>query len=202
MIEQLILVRHGETIHNVNRITQGWLDSELSDLGRRQIEQLAKRAVSFRPDALFSSPLPRARATADAIARITGLEVELLDDLREMNYGGWEGRSFLDIRKLDEQVYRRWSDDPSCPCPDGESHNDVLARMNRAFDAVRGARRPILVSHGTAIRIGATALLNAPILMSRQLAQDNASINVFLARGSGFVLKTWNDTTHCSKDDG
>ena len=201
MIEQLILVRHGETLHNVNRITQGWLDSELSDLGRRQVEQLAARIAAFRPDALFSSPLMRARATADAIARMTGLDPVLLDDLREMNYGGWEGRSFVEIHEAEGEHYRRWSDDPSYPCPGGESHNDVLARMNRAFESVRGARRPILVSHGTAIRIGATALLKAPILMSRNLAQDNASINLFVSRGERFVLKVWNDTTHC-KDEG
>ncbi|HEU4522702.1 MAG TPA: histidine phosphatase family protein [Thermoanaerobaculia bacterium] len=199
MIEQLILVRHGETLHNVNRITQGWLDSELSDRGHRQVDQLASRLTSYRPDAIFSSPLARARTTADAIARVTGLEIVMLDDLREMNYGGWEGRSFLDIRKSEEDHYRRWSDDPSYPCPGGESHHDVLARMQRVFEAVRDARRPVLVSHGTAIRIAATALLNVPILTARQLAQDNASINVFVSRGDTFVLKVWNDTTHCSE---
>lgn len=198
MSEQLILVRHGETIHNVNGIAQGWQDSELSERGRDQVARLATRLVQFEPDALFSSPLPRAMSTAEAIRAVSGLEIEVLEDLKEMNYGGWEGRSFLDVRKTEEEHYRRWISDPECRCPGGESHNDVLARMNRAFDAVRHARRPVLVTHGTAIRIGATALLQAPISMSRHLAQDNASINLFVWRAGRCVLKAWNDTTHCS----
>ena len=199
MIEQLILVRHGETIHNVNGIAQGWQDSELSDRGRDQVVRLAKRLITFRPDAIYSSPLSRAMSTAEAIRAVTGLEIRVLEDLREMNYGGWEGRSFLDVRKTEEEEYRRWIGDPAHRCPGGESHNDVLARMNRAFDAVRDARRPVLVTHGTAIRIGATALLNAPVSTSRHLAQDNASINLFVWRGGRCVLKVWNDTTHCSE---
>lgn len=197
MIEQLILVRHGETVYNLKGIAQGWQDSELSDRGRDQVRRLAQRLTRFGADALYSSPLSRAMSTAEAIRDVTGLEIRVLDDLREMNYGGWEGRSFLDVRKSEEEHYRRWVDDPEYPCPDGESHNDVLARMNRALQSVRTARRPIVVTHGTAIRIGATALLNAPIATSRHLAQDNASINLFVWRGERPVLKLWNDTTHC-----
>ena len=199
-MEQLILVRHGETTHNVRGIAQGWQDSALSDAGREQVMMLARRLPMFSPDALYSSPLARAVTTAEAISRITGLEIQTLDDLREMNYGGWEGRSFLDVRKTEEEHYRRWIDDPACPCPGGESHNDVLARMNRALERVGAARRPIVVTHGTAIRIAATSLLGAPVSMSRHLAQDNASINLFLWRGGRCVLKVWNDTTHCGKD--
>ncbi|HET7704977.1 MAG TPA: histidine phosphatase family protein [Thermoanaerobaculia bacterium] len=197
MIEQLVLVRHGETEHNLLGIAQGWQDSELSERGRSQVAKLAARLQAFGSDAIYSSPLSRALATAEAIRAVTGLEITVLDELKEMNYGGWEGRNFLDVRKTEEEHYRRWIDDPAWPCPGGESHNDVLERMNRAFEVVRGARRPVVVAHGTAIRIGATALLGAPVSFARHLAQDNASINLFVWRGGRCVLKTWNDTSHC-----
>lgn len=197
MIEQLVLVRHGETEHNVLGIAQGWQDSVLSEKGRSQVAKLAARLETFGADAIYSSPLSRALATAEAIRSVTGLEITVLDELKEMNYGGWEGRNFLDVRKTEEEHYRRWVDDPAWPCPGGESHNDVLERMNRAFEVVRGARRPVVVAHGTAIRIGATALLGAPVSFARHLAQDNASINLFVWRGGRCVLKTWNDTSHC-----
>jgi ribonuclease H / adenosylcobalamin/alpha-ribazole phosphatase len=194
--DQLILVRHGETMHNVAGITQGWGDSALSERGERQVRGLAERLVSYRPDAIYCSPLQRARATAAAIAATTGLEVQTLDELREMNYGGWEGRSFLDVRRDDPDLYRRWIGEPDCPCPDGESHNDVRQRIERAFQLIE-AERPVVVAHGTAIRIAATALMGVPVMSSRHFAQDNAALNVFLWRGERWVLKRWNDTTHC-----
>jgi broad specificity phosphatase PhoE len=195
--EQLILVRHGETLHNVAGIAQGWGDSELSERGQRQVARLAERLKSFSPDAIYSSTLNRARATAEQIASSAGLDIRLVDDLREMNYGRWEGQNFLDIRRNEEPVYRRWIAEPDFPCPEGESHTDVLARVRRALDLINGSKRPVLVTHGTAIRIATTALLELPLSASRHFAQDNASINVFLRRGDRWVLKLWNDNTHC-----
>jgi broad specificity phosphatase PhoE len=199
VIEQLILVRHGETEHNVAGIVQGWSDSELSERGRQQVVRLAERLKTFEADAIFSSPLQRAMTTAQRIAGATGLEVRTLDGLREMNYGRWEGQSFLDIRKTDESIYRRWVADSSFACPEGESHDDVLARIRGALDSLNGAKCPIVVAHGTAIRIAATALLDLPLSASRSFAQDNTAVNVFLRRGGRWVMKLWNDTTHCDE---
>ena len=198
MIEQLILVRHGETEHNVAGIVQGWSDSDLSERGRQQVARLAERLKTFGADVIFSSPLQRAMTTAQRIADATGLEVRTLDGLREMNYGKWEGQSFLDIRKTDESIYRRWVADSSFACPEGESHDEVLARIRGALDSLNGAQRPIVVAHGTAIRIAATALLDLPLSASRSFAQDNTAVNVFLRRGGRWVMKLWNDTTHCA----
>jgi phosphoserine phosphatase len=196
---ELILVRHGETLHNVAGIAQGWNDSALSDRGNEQVRRLAKRLQRHKPDALFSSPLGRALATATAIKDVLELEITILEDLREMSYGGWENRSFLDIRRDEPEVYRKWIDDPDTASPEGESHNHVRARMERAFETVAAAQRPVLVTHGTAIRIGATALLNIPVMAAHRFAQDNAALNLFVQRGERWVLKHWNDTTHCGE---
>ena len=202
-LKQLVLVRHGETTHNVAGIAQGWQDSELTDRGLDQVKRLAGRIRTFAPDALFASPLGRARTTADWMPRATGLEVTVLEDLREMNYGAWEGKSFLDVRKPDPESYSRWISEPDFQSPEGESHQDVLVRMTRAIEQMRisGAERPVAITHGTAIRIGATGLLNAPLSMAYQLAQDNASINIFLWRAKRCVLKVWNYTTHCASPE-
>ena len=197
MSEQLILVRHGETLHNVSGIVQGWSDSELSDRGRDQVARIGDRLRRHEPDALFSSPLGRAMTTARAIGDILGLEVTVLEDLREMSYGGWENRSFLDIRREENETYEQWIADPAMRCPDGESHDEVRERMERAFAAVEAANRPILVTHGTAIRIGVTALLDIPVTSSRSFAQDNGAVNLFVRRAGRWVMKVWNDTSHC-----
>ena len=199
MADRIFLIRHGETVSNVAGIAQGWNDSELSSGGRRQVQLLAKRIAAEKPDAIFSSPLQRAMTTAEAIRDATGLPFRTLDDLREMNYGRWENRSFLDVRREDEEIYHRWIADPDCACPGGESHNDVFARMQRAFAEIKG-ERVVVVTHGTAIRIAATALLNAPIDMARHLAVDNAAVSIFVRRGDRLVLKLWNDTSHCLQE--
>ena len=191
MSRQLILVRHGETLHNVAGIAQGWNDSALSDRGNEQVRKLAERIAELKPTALYSSPLGRALSTAQAIADITGLNVQTIEDLREMSYGNWEGMSFLDVRGMYKPIYERWIEDPECPCPNGESHNDVRRRLERAFAGI-DSERPVIVSHGTAIRIAATALLQLPVMASRHFAQDNAALNVFVWRQDRWVLKVWN----------
>jgi broad specificity phosphatase PhoE len=202
VIEQLILVRHGETEHNVAGIAQGWNDSALSARGTQQVRALAERIASMQPTSIFSSPLQRALTTATTIGAACGLEVQTLDDLREMNYGAWENRNFLEAREEYAAEYERWFSDPDAPCPEGESHNDVLRRMQRAIAAIEESAngapaRVVVVTHGTAIRVGATIFLSAPVMSSRHLAQDNAALNLFVRRGDRWVLKLWNDTTHC-----
>ena len=193
MTRQLILVRHGETLHNVAGIAQGWNDSALSDKGNEQVRKLAERIAEMQPTALYSSPLGRAMSTAEAIAEATGLAIQTNEDLREMGYGAWEGRSFLDVRSEYRSIYEQWIADPECPCPNGESHADVRRRVERALAGIN-SDRPVLVTHGTAIRIAVTALLNLPVMASRHFAQDNAALNVFVWRQDRWVLKVWNQT--------
>jgi broad specificity phosphatase PhoE len=188
---QLILVRHGQTLHNVAGIAQGWNDSALSDHGRKQVLRLAERILEYAPNALYSSPLGRAMSTAQAIADATRLPILPLEDFREMNYGGWEGRSFLDVRREHEDIYQRWINDGEAACPNGESHMDVRRRIERALQSIDD-ERAVIVTHGTAIRIAATALLELPVMASRHFAQDNAAINVFHWRADRWVLKVWN----------
>ena len=180
---------------------QGWGDSELSDRGWQQVARVAERLRGVGADALFSSPLQRALTTAQNIAESTGLEIRTLDDLREMNYGRWEGQKFLDVRKTDEENYQRWITDDEFACPEGESHAQVRMRIARALNDVTGSKqnRAVVVTHGTAIRVAVTVLLGLPLSASRNFAQDNAAINVFNRRADHWVLKSWND--HDSRTD-
>src|ERR1700741_1515771 len=101
MSRQIILVRHGQTVDNAAGIAQGWNDSALSEIGQTQVQRLAQRLAALQPTALYSSPLGRAIATAEVISAPTRLLITPLDHRREMSYGGWEGRSFLEVRRDD-----------------------------------------------------------------------------------------------------
>lgn len=204
MIELLTIVRHGETVDNARGVTQGWRDSDLSDKGRHQIEQLSMRLSSMGITSVFSSSLPRAVTTARRIGDELGLDVVELDDLREMSYGEWEGLPFLEIRSEQADMYERWIGDPTVPCPGGESFNDVLGRMRRAISVIEAkaaGERPLVVSHGAAIRVAATALLGLPLEYLRVFVQHNAAINVFERRRDRWLLRVWNDAAHCNGAD-
>lgn len=206
-MDRLILIRHGETLDNLRGIAQGWRDSALSPQGEAQIAALAGRLRQIGARSLWCSSLPRARTTALAIGQEIGLEPMVLDDLKEMNCGDWEGVSFLDVRAKHPEIYSRWASDPNEPCPGGESFADVLVRMERAIEKIRRAENGsggtvAVVSHGTAIRIAATSLLGLPLETARRLAQDNAAVNIFEWRADRWLLKTWNDSTHCADLDG
>jgi broad specificity phosphatase PhoE len=201
-MKQIAFIRHGETLDNARGIAQGWRDSALTELGEKQVALAAGRVSQLAPTSLFSSTLPRALATAAALAKILRLEVQPLEELREMNCGEWEGQAFLDVRSNEPDLFRRWTEDPTVACPGGESLHDVRLRMERAVALIAAAdsgeaASPLVVSHGTAIRVVATALLELPLETARRLAQDNAAVNLFEWRGDRWVLRYWNDASHC-----
>jgi broad specificity phosphatase PhoE len=90
-VTRLLLVRHGETDWNAEGRLQGQTDRPLSDYGRRQALQLADELGSEEFEAIYSSDLTRTRQTAEVVGRRLALPVELDSDLREKDWGTWEG---------------------------------------------------------------------------------------------------------------
>ncbi|MDQ6695078.1 MAG: histidine phosphatase family protein, partial [Chloroflexota bacterium] len=98
---RIYLVRHGQTVWNVEHRFQGHLDVPLSDVGRKQAEALALR-IGAEPanfSSLYSSDLLRAVETAQPISRALSLKIKLLPDLREINGGRWQGSSLDEIER-------------------------------------------------------------------------------------------------------
>lgn len=204
MTTGLILVRHGETVDNVNGIAQGWSDSPLTRKGLEQVTRLAGRLQRVGPTSLWSSTLPRALRTAEVIGEALELPIQELEDLREMNCGRWEGVPFHKVREKDRDLYERWRSDPSVACPGGESFNDVTERMRRAVDQIASSdpAAPVIVTHGTAIRLITCALLGLPAEAAYRMRQYNAAINILERRSSDYFLTTWNDSSHCFVEEG
>ena len=148
--ERVYLVRHGETEWNVQGRRQGQLDSPLTPTGIAQARAHAAALRGEAVDGVFTSPLGRARATADIIAQELGLTVVVIDDLAEVHHGHFAGLSTQDIElRYPGQWARRAADKYRWRFPGGESYADADGRAGRALASVSKypARRPVIVAH-------------------------------------------------------
>ena len=156
---RLVLWRHGRTAWNAERRFQGHSDVPLDPTGRGQARDAARYLAAMHPDAIFSSDLARANGTAEYLARLTGLPVQLDKDLRERGGGAWEGLTDAEIRDAYPVEYTAWVP------PDGEPVSAVADRTAAAFrriaDSLNGTLA-VLVSHGAAINLGISRLLGLP----------------------------------------
>lgn len=98
--KRLIVLRHGQTAHNVGGIWQGQLDTDLSAIGRDQARAAAQVLAERSPDLIHASDLARARDTAQPLADRLGLAVTTDRRLREIDVGSWQGRSGEQVREL------------------------------------------------------------------------------------------------------
>jgi probable phosphoglycerate mutase len=197
----VFLVRHGETMHAAQGLFAGDIDPPLLERGRAQAEALARVAAPLGLDALYVSPKLRARSTAEPIARACGLQPIIDDGLREIAYGGWEGRKESDIEAGESEAFAAWSQDPGLVSPPGgESAFGVAAR---ALPVLVRARREhpggqvMMVSHKGTIRILTCALLGVPLGQFRdRFACPTASITAFEFAARGAMLVRMADVHH------
>ena len=144
----LLLVRHGETDWNADGRLQGHTDRPLSEFGRLQAQRLAEELEGEQLEAIYSSDLARARETAEIVSERLGLPVELNPDLREKDWGNWEGLIAVERDRV-EFV--------------GESTEAHQERMLRALRRISerhpGDRRVLVVTHGGSMRRVQTAAM-------------------------------------------
>src|SRR3954471_7786829 len=128
----LVLTRHGLTDRSEPEQHLGQrIDISINEAGRRQAAALAHRLSAVRFDRVLSSPLFRARETAEIIA--PGTTVEADPRLKEMDYGAWEGLTYSQLEERDAATRREWELAPDrLSCPGGESGNEVADRV-RSF---------------------------------------------------------------------
>lgn len=145
---RLLLARHGETDWNLGRRVQGHTDVPLNATGIAQAQDLAERLATEPLVAAYSSDLSRAFDTATAVAARHGLVVAIDPDLREKNFGTWEGLTDIEIAERFPHARRgAWGN--------GETTEEVAGRVVAALDRITAARPDgtlLVVSHGGPLR--------------------------------------------------
>ena len=192
----LLLIRHGLTDHVGTRLS-GWMSGvRLSAHGRTQADGLVERLDGLRIDALYSSPLERARETATPLARARKLRVRERAELGEVHYGGIEGKSLKVLAK--SKLWRRLQAWPSdVRFPGGESLRETQARAVAAIEALRAdhaGETVAVISHGDFIRLSLAHYTGMHIDLYRRLTVDPASVSAIMFTEYMPLIRCINDT--------
>ncbi|MEE8451357.1 MAG: histidine phosphatase family protein [Thermoguttaceae bacterium] len=203
----LYLVRHAETDNNrarPRRLQGRRTDPGLSDEGRRQAEAVGRFLAGLPIDAVYVSPLLRARQTAEAIALPHRLSVEVVDDLREVDVGVWDGLDWDEVQRTDPEAYRRFMADASVhPYLGGENLTTVQKRVVPALEKLMArnvGRTVVAVAHNIVNRCCLAHLLHLPLAEFRTIPQENCGINVLRYREGRVKLVSINIAVHLYPD--
>ncbi len=193
----LYLVRHGETDWNVANRFQGQADIPLNGRGHSQGAALARYFAGQPIQRVYSSDLQRAKDTASYISMAKGLTTEVLPELREISFGSWEGMTRSEIGKQYPAQVRLWREDPSkLAVPGAETYpvaQERLCQTIKRLVAANCGNNIVVVSHGGAIRLLLTGLLEMDLTGIWHFTLESAGINqlVFYPEGR-VVLKRLN----------
>lgn len=197
---RMLLVRHGETpLSGVRYSGRG--DPELTERGRAQAGAVARRLSTVDGvAAVVSSPLRRARATAETVASALGLPLAVEDDLVETDFGRWDGLTFAEARERWPAEHAAWLADAATAPPGGESVQQVARRVRKARDRLLAAypgRTVVVVSHVTPIKLLLCSALGAPAASLFRLHLDTAGLSTVDWYPDGpAVVRLVNDTGH------
>lgn len=185
-LNELWLVRHGETEWVLSRRHTGRTDLPLTARGEAQARALAPLLAGVRFARVLVSPLQRARRTAE-LAEL-GDAIELDEDLMEVDYGEYEGRTTAEIRRA-RPGWDLWRDG----CPGGETIPDAARRAERAIARAREVDGPVLlVGHGHLLRTLAARALELAPEAGRHLKLDPSTISVIGHEHEWPALTQWN----------
>jgi len=196
---QIVLIRHGQTKANLEHRWQGQSDWGLTDDGVRQAELLAAELEGI--DAVYSSPLSRARVTADKVAEQGDLEVAEDEALQEIGFGTWESKTVEEILEIDPEGFARLrSGEDFRRGTTGETFTEVADRMEQAVERIVAAHpgeRVAVVSHGGATRAFATRVLGMGFPQRHRLPiLGNTALGRVDYSDRGRVVAKWNVAPH------
>lgn len=197
----MLLLRHGQTPLSAQRRFSGRGDAELTDVGINQAHSLAARvAEASTVDAIVSSPLRRARQTADIVASELKLPVSEDPALAETDFGHWEGLTLAEVREQFPADLDTWFASVDVAPPGGESFAATAARVRGARDRLlrdHPGKTVVVVSHVTPIKMLLRSALDAPMPALYRMQLDLTGISEIDWYPDGAaVVKRMNDTSH------
>ncbi len=181
----LILIRHGESLANLEKSFAGSWNVNLTKKGLHQAKLTADYVVkNYKVDKIYSSDLDRAYSTAQEVSKLSKVEIIKEKDLREINAGQWEKRRFDELEKLFPISYgQTWINDVGrAVCDGGESVEKVGERVFTFLEKIAKenvGKTLVVATHATPIRTALCKMANKPIIYAKEIPwTSNASITV------------------------
>jgi len=203
-IRKIIAVRHAESLANSQGIYQGQsFDTELSFLGEKQAEALAKRLKEIGVAKIITSPLKRAYLTARIVAEEVGCEIEFDQRIIETNHGVWEGKHKDFIAENFPDLHRLWLEKPSeVIFPKGEAFMNTVQRTLEFLENTNFEPNTLIVTHDNILRLMISLIMNSDIDKMWEIPLETASLNFFeVNKVNGknvFRILRLNDVEHLS----
>ncbi len=196
---KIYLIRHAESIANTQSIYQGQTyDTDLSELGKKQVRVLTKHLQKLNVNKIFTSPLKRTFQTAEVLHKI--LDKPLFTDRRiiETSHGQWEGKHRDIIKSTWPAIYRKWLKFPSSvKFPDGEHFLETQKRVVAWWKSVADEKGEILaVTHDNIIRILIAKVLNMKLNHIWKFHLQPTSVTLIEVRENMPKLVYLNDHKH------
>ena len=203
---KLHLLRHGQTpFSRDNAFCGAGLDPELTPEGLAMAKAFAGAYRSTQWNAVYASPLRRTVATAQPLCDAIGAKMELRDDLKEIHYGQWEGKSVETVNHDYHDDYIRWSADPAWNAPTkGEPAVAIARRALLVIEEIKqrfSAGNILIVSHKATIRIILCSLLGIDVGRFRyRMACPVGSVSVVEFTSEGPLLHALANRTHLGEE--
>lgn len=202
----LYLLRHGETEASREHLFCGSrTEFDLTPEGQAMAENFAQAYRDHEWRAIYSSPQRRARATAAPLCMALGIEPEIAEDLREIDYGSWEGLTTTEVNARFHDAHVAWGADPGWHAPTGgETGANIALRVLKVIDQVRSKHKDgdiLMVSHKATIRVLLCALLGIDVGRFRvRFDCPTASLSIVELTRNGPMLRTLADRSHLSAE--
>lgn len=205
MSTRILLIRHGETAWNREKIFRGTYDIPLNNNGRAQASLAAHALESVQIDAAYTSPLSRATETAEIVLASHGIVANPCGGLMDLDYGEWTGLKDEDVAARWPAEHATWNTSPeTAKIPGGDRLESV---SNKAYGAVESVisrhadQTVVLFAHRVVNKLLVLRMLGLGLGRFPFITQGNCCINEFIWTGKEFTVERINDTAHMRNSD-
>jgi probable phosphoglycerate mutase len=201
----LYLVRHGQTPASRENRFCGHIDPPLTPAGTAMAEQLGAAYADVPWKAIYTSPMLRARQTAEPLVKRVGIAPIEEAGLKEIDYGEWDGMVQDEVKSRWPEAFAYWAADvASRGAPGGETAFHVAARSMAVIERIRTTHTDgnvLVVSHKATLRVIVCALLGLDVRLFRdRIGQQVAAVSMFEIKKTGPLLVKLGDVSHLSKE--